>query len=231
MRSSDLGRSDVLGQRKLNEDPVDRGIGIEPVDQREQLGFGRPAGRSCANERMPASRRRGACCAHRPRGGILADQHDRKPRPAAAMALERIRPGPNLAPELLRNSPAIDDLGAHKPAALLKSPTRRGQHGNCIAFGRREMRIPDVNDQDDARTLAAVPGFVLISVVERNGLALAPFVPLAADDERAVLGDNEREVTDDAGIGDSPVRQDVRARSQHREHHFRRVFADPDERQ
>ena len=39
---------DVLGQRELDQDAVDLGIGVEPVHDRQQLGLGgrRPAGGS-----------------------------------------------------------------------------------------------------------------------------------------------------------------------------------------
>ncbi len=53
---------------------------------------------------------------------------------------------------------------------------------------------------------------------------------LAADDQRAALGNDERQVADDARVGDAAVRQDVRAGRQHREHDLRRVLADAHER-
>ncbi len=78
---------------------------------------------------------------------------------------------------------------------------------------------------------SAVPCLVLVGVVERDCLALAPGVRLAADHQRAILRDDERQVADDARVGDAAVRQDVRARRQHREHHLGRVAADAHERQ
>ncbi len=164
-------------------------------------------------------------------GGVVADHHDGEPGPAEAAAFERVRPGADLAPELLRDPLAIDDLRAHMPAALLKSPMACDEHRDGFTLRRRQVRVPDVDDQHDARARAAVPGLVLVGVVEYDRVAFAPFVLLAADDERAVLRNDERQVTDDARVGDAAVRQDMRARRQHREHHLGRVLADAHERQ
>ena len=222
----------MRGQGQLDQDPVDRGIRIQPVDQREQLG---PAGgcRQVVRDRHDAGFLAGAALvAHVDRGGgVVADHHDGEPGPAQPTALERIRPGPDLAPELLRDPLAIDDLCAHKPAALLKSPmastrTATASRSAAVRCGFHTSMISTTRVLD-----AAVPGFVLVGVVEYDGLALAPCVLLAADDERAVLRNDERQVTDDPRVGDAAVRQDVRARRQHREHHLGRVLADPHERQ
>ena len=123
MRSSTSTEAMCAG-RGAGPGPRDRGIGIQPVDQRKQLRR-RRSRRQVMRDRDDAGFLAGAALvAHVDRGGgVVADHHDGKPRPAAATALERIRPGPNLAPELLCNPLAIDDLGAQNPAALLKSPS------------------------------------------------------------------------------------------------------------
>ena len=50
LRSSMCG-----GQRQLDEDAVDRGVGVEPVDQREQVGLARVGGKLCSKLSIPAS--------------------------------------------------------------------------------------------------------------------------------------------------------------------------------
>ena len=49
------------------------------------------------------------------------------------------------------------------------------------AFGLGHVRVPDVEDQDDTRLLAAVPGFVLVRVVEHDDPPFLPLVQFAAD--------------------------------------------------
>ena len=56
MRVMTLARVDVARQRQLDEDAVDRGIGVEPVDQREQVGLAGVGGSRCSKLSIPASR-------------------------------------------------------------------------------------------------------------------------------------------------------------------------------
>ena len=46
---------DLLRQRQLDEDAVDRGIGVERGDAASSSASLASAGRSCANERMPVA--------------------------------------------------------------------------------------------------------------------------------------------------------------------------------
>ena len=47
-RLDDLAGIDVAGQRKLDQDAVDRGIGVELLDQREKIGLARCRRAACA---------------------------------------------------------------------------------------------------------------------------------------------------------------------------------------
>ena len=52
----DLLGVDVLGQRQLDQDAVDLGIAVEPVDQRQELGLATSSAASlCSYEFMPTS--------------------------------------------------------------------------------------------------------------------------------------------------------------------------------
>ena len=225
-------RADVRRQRQLDEDAVDRRVRVQPVDQREELGLARGGGQVVRDRDDARFLAGAALVAHVDRrGGVVAHHDDGEPGPAARLPLEGVRARAHLAPELLRDPLAVDDLCTHMPAALLKSPMTSASGRDRIALRRREMRIPHVDDQHDARPRAAVPGLVLVGVVEHDRLALAPGARLAADHQRAVLGNDERQVADGPRVGDAAVREDVRARGQHREHHLRGVAANAHERQ
>ncbi len=51
-----------------------------------------------------------------------------------------------------------------------------------------QVGVPRVEDHDDARFLAAIPGTVLVRVVEYDDTARLPVMQLAADIQRAVVG-------------------------------------------
>jgi hypothetical protein len=53
-------RGNVRRQRQLDKNAVDRRVGIEPVDQREQLDLARGRRQVVCEDAMPVSRRRGA---------------------------------------------------------------------------------------------------------------------------------------------------------------------------
>ena len=146
-------RIDLLRQRQLHQDAVDRGIGVERVDQRQQLGFRRVAGRSCENERMPTASVVCACCARRP-----ATPHSRRParrRARAAACPPRRAPRPRSRD--VRGQPrgarlAVDDACAHRSvgsrckAANLTgfrsaaSPCARQRRQRRIGIDRDRMR-------------------------------------------------------------------------------------------
>ncbi len=60
------------------------------------------------------------------------------------------------------------------------------------AFDFSKAWVPRVEDHDDTRFLAAIPGPVLVGVIEHDDPTRLPPVNLAADFERTVLGNDER---------------------------------------
>jgi hypothetical protein len=77
-------------------------------------------------------------------------------------------------------------------------------------LGAGEVRVPQVDDQDDPILAGVVPGLVLEVVVEHQTLALGPPSRLAADPDRAVPGGNgDPEVAAQPEVGRSAVRGDV----------------------
>ena len=54
---------------------------------------------------------------------------------------------------------------------------------------------------------AAIPGFVLVGVVEDHRPALGPGVNLAADLEGTILRDDERQMSDHPRIGNASMRK------------------------
>src|SRR5688572_16692489 len=81
----------------------------------------------------------------------------------------------------------------------------------------RQPRTPDVADENDARLIAVVPRLVLDRVVEYPGLADSPLARLAADAKPAAGRHDQRQMHDQAKVGDASVRRDPRVRLEHRE--------------
>ena len=120
-------RIDLLRQRQLDQDPVHRRVGIQLVDQRQQLVF-RRVGRQVVRKRQHV---RGfgefALVAHVDlRGRVFADQHDGEPGPRQARrdarrdALARAPRSARAAsvlPSRMRALIAVSDRGA-KPRIL-----------------------------------------------------------------------------------------------------------------
>ena len=116
-RADDRVGVDLVGDRQLDEDPVDLVVGAQPRDQLQQLGL---AGRSRRGRGGPIAslppRRRGACCGCRsPR----PDRRRRSPSPGSA-------PGPPRRHEL-------GDFAAHP------LPHRR-RHRLAVDHPRRHRR-------------------------------------------------------------------------------------------
>ncbi len=99
-------------QRQLHQDAVDLGIGIESVDQRQQLGFA-GAGRQVVVERLDADLfRRAALVAHVDGGRrIAADQHHRQARPRLPGRQPRIDPQLELVEQFVGDAPPVEDAG------------------------------------------------------------------------------------------------------------------------
>src|SRR5262245_61252349 len=79
--------------------------------------------------------------------------------------------------------PSIDLLGQSVrsgDAALAVEVADRFDEGSRgLAFNRGQVRIPVVEDQHDARLVAAIPRLVLDRVVERDAAAFLPDMLLA----------------------------------------------------
>ena len=109
-----LLRVDLRRQRELHQDAVHGRIGVEPADQREQLGLGR-------GRRQPMIERPHAAAdghlhlaadidlARR----IVADQHDREPGRDAAVADQPVHRVGDLAAQVRRDRLAVDDVCRH----------------------------------------------------------------------------------------------------------------------
>src|ERR1700733_8817895 len=72
------------------------------------------------------------------------------------------------------------------------------------ALGLAQVRAPNVENQYDARLVAAIPSLVFIGIVEHDDLAFAPTMLFAADHEGAVVRDDQRQVGDEPGVRDAP---------------------------
>ena len=72
--------------------------------------------------------------------------------------------------------------------------------------------MPDVEDEDDAQLAARIERFVLDRVVEDERLAPFPVAGFGADTEPAAFGNDEWKVADQAGIADTDMRWNRRAR-------------------
>ena len=91
----------MRGQRQLDEDAVDRRIGIEPVDQLEQFRLAGVGGQPVLEAQHPGLERRLALVADIDGAGrILADQHHGKARSAARGVAEPATSPRHIAPEV-----------------------------------------------------------------------------------------------------------------------------------
>src|SRR4051794_26909641 len=89
-----------------------------------------------------------------------------------------------------------------------------------------EIGVPDVDDEDRAVAIAAVPCLMLNRVVKCERLPLDPLSSLAADAERASFGNDQRQMDNAADVGHAGVRRDVAARLQNRKEDVRRATLD-----
>ena len=106
-----------VGQRQLDEDAVDRVVGVEPLDEREQLGLaGRRRASWCSKLAMPASTRRLALVADIDLARrILADQHHGEAGLAAGRGDEGGHGGGDARAQALGEGLAVDDAAAVMP--------------------------------------------------------------------------------------------------------------------
>ncbi len=119
---------DVPGQRQLDQDAVDGGVGIEPRDQVEQLDLRRRR-RQVVGERAHAHR------LGRPplvadvdlRRRVLAHQHDGEPGSRATGGEPGSDGGRNLLGDARGARLAVDDAGTHERAFRRKCVRRTGR--------------------------------------------------------------------------------------------------------
>jgi hypothetical protein len=102
-------RVDLLRHRKLHQDAVDLGIGVERVYQGQKLGLARVRGETMLDAAQARFDGRLALVAHIDlAGGIVADQHDGEAWHDAMRRLE-LRDDPcDLAPQRRRMKLAVD---------------------------------------------------------------------------------------------------------------------------
>ena len=110
----DLIGIDGFGQRQLHQDAVDRGIGIQAIDQRQQLALRRRR-RQVVGKGDHADRvGHPALVAYVDlRCGILANENDGEPRWPLARSDARGNLRAHLGRQPLCAGPAVDDARAH----------------------------------------------------------------------------------------------------------------------
>src|SRR5204862_3917714 len=81
-----------------------------------------------------------------------------------------------------------------------------------LALGFRQLGPPDVEQQDDSQITGRIACLMLDAVVEDQHPAFLPLAGLVADAQPAALGNDQRQVTDQAAIEHAVMGRDVRAR-------------------
>ncbi len=106
---------DIGRQRQLDEDAVDRGVGVEPIDQRDQLGLAHACGKPVLEALEPRLERRLDLRADIDRARrVLADQHYREPRRAAGPLAERRAQRRHAGAQPGREGLSVDQFGSHR---------------------------------------------------------------------------------------------------------------------
>ncbi len=106
---------DLLGERHLHENAVDRGIGVELVHVREQLVLGRGGGQANRQAVHPRLLRGLPLAAHVHRARrVLAHEHDGESRTHAARD-ERRRVARHFGADVARDGRAVDELSGQSP--------------------------------------------------------------------------------------------------------------------
>src|SRR5665811_635790 len=89
--------------------------------------------------------------------------------------------------------------------------------GNCPPLRSGQVRMPEIDDQDDSLIAAVVPNLVVERVVEDQALTLVPFVLLVTDpNARAVRHDNPK-VAPKPHVGRCVMTTDMAVTGQNRE--------------
>ena len=109
-RLDDRALVDVVRQWHLHQDPVDRDIEIQSLDQAQQFGLCRRMGQVVAYRDEPAFLAGSPLVPHVDvRGWIVADEDHRKARPPLALRGEAVAPLADFAPKLGSDRLAVDD--------------------------------------------------------------------------------------------------------------------------
>ena len=118
-------RSSICGgQRQLDEDAVDRRIGVERSTSASRSSCVVSAGSRCSKLAIPASTRRLALGADIDRARrILADQHHRQPRRAAGRFAEARDLRRDARAQRRGERLAVDDVSRHGPAYRAPRPS------------------------------------------------------------------------------------------------------------
>src|SRR5258706_11868583 len=116
------------------------------------------------------------------------------------------------APRYLRaRSPSA---APRRRAALGIDRFEHRAHESALFLG--ELGSPRLEEQDHARAVAAVPGFVLDGVVENAGFAFDPLAFLVANAEITAARDDHGQVADEPRIDEAVVRRYGRPGTHHR---------------
>lgn len=92
-------------------------------------------------------------------------------------------------------------------------------------FRLAQVRIPTIDDQHHTRFVAAIPRFMLKGIVESYTLILLPGVRFSANMQCAIGWYDERQMGNQARIGNATMRHDVSAWPQYRKQRFWRVLS------
>ncbi len=66
-----------------------------------------------------------------------------------------------------------------------------GQRIDELALGVGQERIPDIENKDDAKFVAIIPGFMLEGVVEYDNFTGVPLPLFESDSDAAVVGNEQ----------------------------------------
>ena len=105
---------------------------------------------------------------------------------------------------------SIDGLW-RRHRGLVQIADRCDQIRDGGAFCLRQVRVPDVGQQDHPGRVAAVPGLVLVGIVEGEAAAFLPMhFAHVQQVQRAMVGNHQAQMQDRARIAHPAIRQDMR---------------------
>ena len=148
---------------------MDRGIGVEPVDEREQFGFRSARGQVEVVRLDPDLLGRAALVAHvHRRGRVAAHQHDRQAGPRLAGGHARIDAGAQRIEQVLGDAAAVEDAGL-----LGLCRWREGGHavGRGLRYSRGRHYRPSAAMTDPDAESDHIEAAVFRRLVEKEGLA------------------------------------------------------------